>query len=93
MWFRFTRQNSLHLVLGEKTLGLVSDQGVSVHRAVASLLTLDEVLVHCKEMRFKQAVAWLEFPWVQVGFKTVIQPSSEEAYHYAQAQLFQLTHP
>ena len=25
MWFRFTRQNSLHLVLGEKTLGLVSD--------------------------------------------------------------------
>ncbi len=93
MPFRFTRQNPLHLVLGEKTLGLVSDQGVSVHRAVASLLTLDEVLVHCKEMRFKQAVAWLEFPWVQVGFKTVIQPSSEEAYHYAQAQLFQLTHP
>jgi hypothetical protein len=89
--FRFTRQNPLHLVLGEKTLGLVSDQGATTHQALDLRLTPDEVLVQCKALRFKQAAAWLEFPWVQVGFETIAQPSHEEAYHYAQAQLSRLT--
>ncbi len=91
MPFRLTRQSPLHLVLGETTLALVSDQGTTAHQASESRLTPEDVLNQCKALRFKQAVAWLEFPWVQVGFETIIPPSPEEAYHYAQAQLSQLT--